>query len=235
MAIGFEDVGTNSGKRVSGDLDIADIIVQNGSEALYAFFSAVKRANGSAGVNTVTWDPGGADGVFANLGEHTRVGGEESVEIWKLIGPTPEATPGKIVRFNFSTTDTTWDGGVIGVMSLSGVNQTTPDDGYNSADGVSGESSVTVSSETDDLVLDCTAWGAGTITVGGGQTPRWNVTQNACRAGGSTEPGGASIEMTWSNSLFPWSANAVNINAAAAAGALFLPFYPVRTNTLLRM
>jgi len=83
------------------------------------------------------------------------------------------------------------------------------------------EPSITVTSATGDLVFDVAGQQqkTATLSVGAGQTQRWLGTGSSRRDGGaSTEPGGASITMSWTDdaaSLENWVQAAVNIQAYA--------------------
>lgn len=88
-------------------------------------------------------------------------------------------------------------------ISLSDVHQTVPLGTAANATGYDTTPTVTVSSATGELVVDgLVIMNSGTLTVGAGQTQRWNTpTANAfIRYAGSTESGAASTTMSWSNS-----------------------------------
>ncbi len=88
-------------------------------------------------------------------------------------------------------------------ISLSDVHQTVPLGTAANATGYDTTPTVTVSSATGELVVDgLVIMNSGTLTVGAGQTQRWNApTANAfIRYAGSTESGAASTTMSWSNS-----------------------------------
>lgn len=170
---------------------------------------------------TQTWDGGAMTAVGEVIGSST----SQPDAVFKQVNP------------NLGTLNlrTTWDvdggGNILGVVAvcLSGVNQTTPNDAATAVDagGVTSISS-DISSETGDLVIDFVGVnGDPTITAGAGQTERANflVQQDGQPASGgtkvgcSTEPGGATVTMSWS-----WSASSsrtsrvvFNINAASVA------------------
>jgi len=82
--------------------------------------------------------------------------------------------------------------------SYTGVDQTTPDHNVNTADGVSTAPSVTVTSQTDDLVLDfLSVASTSTYTPGSGQTQEeyYEPVNFNARLCGSREPGAASVVM----------------------------------------
>jgi hypothetical protein len=88
---------------------------------------------------------------------------------------------------------------IVGGMSFNGVDQSTPVGTANSNTGTTATSTVNVTSAAGDLVVDGTYTGRSTITVGAGQTSRWeeeNVGGNFS-GGGSEEAGAASVTMSW--------------------------------------
>lgn len=88
-------------------------------------------------------------------------------------------------------------------ISLFDVHQTIPLGTAVNAIGSNATPSVTVSSAADELVVDgLVIMNSGTLSVGSGQTQRWNTpTANAfIRYAGSTESGADSTTMSWSNS-----------------------------------
>ena|SRR3990167_984727 len=147
-------------------------------------------------------------------------GDAERITLLELVAPATGAN--NIVVTASGTAEI-----VLAALSLTGVDQTTPSGvGTTVAtDGVTSTSLVKVS-ETDDLVLDAVAWYNQTITVGAGQTQQV-LNNNGASMDSiaiSTEPGAASVTMSWS-----WAASenpgqcAININQAAADGASITP------------
>lgn len=113
----------------------------------------------------------------------------------------------------------------IGVVILEGVDQATPVGTAVTDSNSEGTSlSAVVSSAVGGMAVDVAFMVAGSLTVGAGQTQR--VTQDSFNSGlvsfgMSTEPGAASVTMSWSaaetfgdNALI-----AVPVNAAAAGGS----------------
>ena|SRR3990167_1611854 len=111
---------------------------------------------------------------------------------------------------------------VLAATSWTGVDQTTPLDtaGTTAPDNVTSVSQA-IASAVDDLVVDMVGWYNQTITVGAGQTLRVEnnnaATVNSVAV--STEPGAASVTMSWSWAAAEYPGHiAVNMNAAAAGG-----------------
>ena len=137
------------------------------------------------------------------------------VDLWYLIAPATGAN--NIV--------VTYGGGApfengCGAVSFTEAHQTTPYGTPMTGTGTSTSPSVTVSSGTGEIVMDTLLIvHNGTLSVGAGQTARWN---NIGPAGfnkyaGSTEPGDASTVMNWSNTnATDWAMTAINIQPTTA-------------------
>lgn len=117
---------------------------------------------------------------------------------------------------------------VAGAISINDVNQTSSTRPFNRSSGSTSPASITVTSATNELVLDtiATRFEAGVLTVGASpQIQRWNGT--ACDGppppnepnlvlnsvgAGSTKPGAASVTTTWTEQTDqPWAMGAVSI------------------------
>lgn len=108
-------------------------------------------------------------------------------------------------------------------LSLTGVHQTVPFGTPVTATGTDTTPTVTVSSAADELVVDgLVIIHSGTLSVGAGQTQRWNAiaTFGFIKYAGSTEVGAASTTMSWSNSSSQtWAIVAVPIKPTVGAPA----------------
>ncbi len=131
----------------------------------------------------------------------------------------------KTIAISWSSPSTRVVGGCV---SFTGVHQTTPIGTFVSASGTSGGATVNASSVEGDMVID-TVVGVSmvppdvTATVGAGQTQRWNTGFNlgagaSLVGAGSTEPGAATVTMSWTinNSMY-WAIGALPVKAAGAA------------------
>src|SRR5262249_3242813 len=114
-----------------------------------------------------------------------------------------------------------------GAASFSNVDLTTPHGAFVSAIGNSTTASVAVPSAAGELVVDTAAatGDANSLTVGAGQTQRWNAaTGNGggeARGAGSTEPGAASVTMSWTlGASKNWSIGAVSLKPSAVVLAI---------------
>ncbi len=153
--------------------------------------------------------------ALTRLGAHNDTGNGHRVEMWYLVAP---AAANNTVTATFSTPGRGDDIGVtIGVVALSGVDQTNPFRPFISADGTSAFTSLDVSSGTGEVVVDTLAIdGARTVTVGASQTSMWNLNSGTggtdVRGTGSWRAGAASVPMseTFSGSS-GWSMAAVSV------------------------
>jgi hypothetical protein len=138
------------------------------------------------------------------------------VEIWRLIAP-PTGTYDVVITFNAELSSVAR----AGVMTFTGVNQTTPLGTFASATGSASPATVNVTSAANELVFDTVGSESQSspfsLTVGAGQTERWNsviMGYDRFLAAGSTEPGAASVTMSWTivpASSVPWAIGAVPI------------------------
>jgi hypothetical protein len=140
------------------------------------------------------------------------------VEIWSLVAPDIGSHD---VVITFS--DQLWKSATAGVMTFTGVDQTTPLGTFasNKANASPGPATVDVSSAANELVFDtvgcerCTS-----LTVGAGQTERWNrvVENGQTRGAGSTEPGAATVTMSWTlGSADDWAIGAIPIKPSGGS------------------
>lgn len=108
-----------------------------------------------------------------------------------------------------------------GAISYNDVHQTVPLGTAVTATGTSTTPTVDVSSAADELVDDgLVIIHSGTLSVGAGQTQRWNaIAGGFIKYAGSTEGGAASTTMSWSNSSSQaWAIVAVPIKPVGGGG-----------------
>jgi hypothetical protein len=136
------------------------------------------------------------DGTPLAIVDSATYSNDARAEIWQLIAPSV-GTYDVVITFSSNLSY----GAVAGAVTFTGVNQTTPLGTFVSATGSSaGPATVDVSSATGELVFDTVACETCTsLTVGGGQIERWNLSQAGLHAmgAGSTEPGAATVTMSW--------------------------------------
>ncbi|NIO08777.1 MAG: hypothetical protein GTO40_12490, partial [Deltaproteobacteria bacterium] len=111
--------------------------------------------------------------------------------------------------------------GIAGVMTFTGVDQTTPLGPFEGANDTSSTAKVWINSATDELVFGIVAAETPSgLTTGSGQTERWNIVAGSGRTegAGSTEPGAATVEMSWTlGSSDHWAVGAVSIKPSGAS------------------
>lgn len=131
------------------------------------------------------------------------------MELWYIVAP-PTGTNNVVVT-GIGIAEK-----IGGATSWAGVHQTAPLGTAAFALGTSTTPSVNVTSAAGEVVVDTLATiDAESVTVGAGQTQRWNVSQGDYRGGGSSAPGAATVTMSWTlPSSFQWSIGAVPLKQA---------------------
>jgi len=140
--------------------------------------------------------------------------GQYSVVWYYLINP---ATGSNTVSVSFTGAVFDFGGSAI---SVTGADQTTAFGGVATATGTSTTPSVDVSSASDELVIDgLSIVHGGTLSVGAGQTQRTNeICGGFIKHATSTEGGGATTTMSWSNSSSQvWAISAFAAKPVSAA------------------
>jgi len=158
-------------------------------------------------------------GTFTFIGSRSSAAGTVRIEQWQLIAPPTGAQ-------TCTVTLSTGLDSVTGIVSFTGVQQTSPTEGFNSDTALNvGAADATVNVTTvadNDWVLDTVATSDGAITVGAGQTSRWNVAGALGSGAGSHEgpktPAG-SVTMSWTNvdAVQTWTIGAVAVRPAGAS------------------
>jgi hypothetical protein len=201
-------VDSTSSGRFSGDASLSHT-TGTGQNRLMLVGISVSEASNPPSINATY---GGQTLSFAGSSFLDDSG--SGVYIYSLINP-PSGT--HTVHIDYSSSPD-W-GSVVGVMTFTGVDQTTPLGSYTGAIGDSTTPSVNVSSAAGELVFDTFMedWGPRTAWVGSNQSQRWNNNDGGddWAGGGSTEPGAGSVAMSWSlNYHSPWAIGAVSIKPA---------------------
>ncbi|MEZ4959932.1 MAG: DNRLRE domain-containing protein, partial [Saprospiraceae bacterium] len=153
-------------------------------------------------VNSVTYN----GLALTKLGKFSN-SNQSRIEIWYLKAP-PVGT------YNVVVSNSASENGVIGVMSFSGVNQTSPFRTLVTAQGSSTTATVTAASAVGELVYSVVGFNNASTNLlpGSGQTEYWDQTMNSSIAGsGSTKAGAASVAMQWTSSSASWTIGAVSI------------------------
>jgi hypothetical protein len=188
-----------------------------------------------ATVTGVTY--GGVSMTLVPGGTSTRSGATRS-ELWYLLNP-PAGANNVVVTLSGSADVRA------GATSYTGVNQSTPFGTAASATGDSSTASVNVSSAAGELVVDHASLESTSayFTVGAGQTLRYashgsdgsGGSNNNAPIGGSSEPGAATVTMSWSlSSGKDWAIVAVPLKpASASTTSLTLPSWTPQSGELL--
>ena len=165
----------------------------------------------TVGSPSVTYD-GVAMTVIAIL---QPFGGEGELSIWQMINPPIGS---KTIAFSWTVARTF----VAAIETFNLVDQQTPRGGLANGTGNSGGPTVNVgSTPSDSLVIDAAGSQRPFVSVGGGQTQRWNQSHASTPSGaGSTEPGnGGTVTMSWGTSLAgPWRVMAFALNFGPVGG-----------------
>ncbi len=134
---------------------------------------------------------------------------------WSLVAP---ATGANTVAITLSAAEDTEFGQAI---SYTGVHQTTPHGTAQTASGVSTSPAVpTVTSATGETVIGFIMTSDTAITTGAGQTAEiTDINFASDSAETDSEPGAASVDMTWTTAGAQWSVGAVPIKPASGDGA----------------
>jgi len=221
----YRSVGTTATALATGEPAIAvDAVSTNkGTSSPITVSHTTSGANRLMLVGISVWGLVGVEGVSSikyNNVDLTLVGtespiSEERVWLYKLKAPDT-GTHDLVVTFSAPPVD----GAVVGVITFTGVDQTTPLGTYAGNTGNSNEASVNVSSASGELVFDTIfVYSGSAATVGALQTQRWNETQNDAVGTGSTEPGAATVTMSWDFSGYDtWGICAVPIKPSGTNG-----------------
>ncbi|HOY32632.1 MAG TPA: Ig-like domain-containing protein [Bacteroidales bacterium] len=103
-------------------------------------------------------------------------------------------------------------GAVAGVMTFTGVNQTTPLGAYASSSGESVTASLNVSSASSELVFNVVSVHNQNISCLSSQTQQWNVnTPKENTGGGCTKKGSATTTLAWLLNKDHWSMSGISI------------------------
>lgn len=146
----------------------------------------------------------------------SRAGGGNNTRVSLFILVAPATGTADVVVTLSGTEDV-----VGGAVSFTGVEQGTPVGDSGTARGTGTLASVTIASAPGEVVVDAVAArGNGMlITVGGGQAQLWNRATGTWGTdiigGGSTEPGAASVTMSWTLSVSrSWAIGAASLRPA---------------------
>ena len=155
--------------------------------------------------------------------------GNARIAIYQLTNP-PSGTANVVVNFNANPDK----GAVVTVTTYTGVNQTTPLGTFATDESKDNIPTVDVNSVAGELVYDVVSARNQPVTVGSGQTQRWNINSGSEIYGaGSTKPGAAITTMSWTTNNTDWSIGAVPIKPASNINTITFTQSPALCSNLV--
>ncbi len=136
------------------------------------------------------------------------------VYIYRLLNPP---TGANTLQVNWSSSIDR--SAVVGAVTLSGVNQTTPTGTFASSTGSSGTPAVTVTAAAERLVFGIVSGrSTSAYSVTGGGTALWSAIPDSGDTAGSgqSKAGATSVSLSWSGSSAAWAAAGVSLIPASA-------------------
>lgn len=221
MAVAFDAAASNG---PSGTVDsITQSLTISGSDRL--LLAGVHQVDNSATLNEVAWGGTGGTALTEYTGSPFTSGASE-VHVFYLLSPATGTDDVYVEQSGFDQLG-------LSVISLTGVDQSTPFGTEATGTGATNLSAA-VSAAVDDMVVDffTSARSDKVFSAGAGQTARANIdfasafggtSDNSGNLGASTEPGAASVTMSWSHDSGPSGGNgilvAIPVLQASGGGA----------------
>ncbi len=226
MAIALVDTGTGQ-TAVSSDttFDFTGIDVSGANTFLIVALVHASSSSAPTGA-TVTWDPAGANQAFG-AAVTSQANPSRGMAIYVLKNPTAGA--GKTISVSGLNAAAINKCGL--VVSLSGVDQTTPNDTPNLVEAGAAQTTTasgTITSPAGDWILSFISGSDATpnwAVTGTGQTIRASVNHGNANCGFADDRDGADDVVTWTHDSTNDS-GAITFNLNAAAGSE-LPFVTV--------
>ena len=159
------------------------------------------------------------DGTPLSLVGEVLTNSNAKVHLYSLLNP-PSGTANVVVSLNANPDK----GIVVGVTTFTEVHQSSPLGTFNGAQNSSSTPSVNISSAVGELVFDViSVRSSSSLTVGSGQTQRWNTnTGSEIWGGGSTKSGAGTTTMSWTPSgSVDWAIGGVSIQPAEVTNVTF--------------
>lgn len=182
------------------------------------------RNNDSETVSSITY--GGQPLTLVGTAEYASGTPDGRIYIYRLLNPPTGA----------NTLAVTWNSAlnnfaVVGAVTYSGVNQTTPTGTFASAGAASGTPAVSVNSATGQLVFGVVGGRTtSAYTVTGGGTQLWSVLASSGQTAGAAQSaaGATTVNLTWNGSSAEWVAGGVSlVPASSSAGTAVFTQTPV--------
>jgi hypothetical protein len=209
---GVTQVGVATGATAAESPTIATASRTLGSGTNRVLIACVMFYNGPGdktvtGINYDSDAGAGSDKAFTKLGD---VGTEIRGEIWYAVASESGGTG----HFDVTFSGDIW--GHVSVTEWTGVDQTTPLEGYAEATGDNATPTVNVSSATGTFVIDAAVSTTNAATVGANQTVQYsaNTSDNVVWGASSIEGGAATVTMSWTFDSTGWSICAASLNPA---------------------
>ncbi|MGH7165862.1 MAG: DUF2341 domain-containing protein, partial [Nitrospiraceae bacterium] len=205
-SVAIDDTSSNVGTTT---IDVTHVV--SGTNRL--MLVGVSGLGSTPTVTSVTWDFGGSNPVnfVANLVGTTNAGGVTVIRIFSLVAPDTGTKTLRVV--------TSGGNNSVGVMSFTGVHQTTPLGAFaaNQSTGAA-NATVNVTSAAGELVFDTVAVEdeGASLAAHASQTQQWQLDSGPHGGGGSTEAGAATVTMSWVHPTAQWSIGGVSIKPASA-------------------
>ncbi|KKL96539.1 hypothetical protein LCGC14_1843470, partial [marine sediment metagenome] len=217
-SITVENSYTATNKKMTSWTVSSVVVPVSSDAAIYVMIGCVTKNNGDAKfVSGITWNLA----PFTMVGEYQNV--QATVAIWKLLlGDFGSGlTRDLIVTFDDNNAD--WEGFHMAVEVLSGVDQTTPDDGWETPSTGSGTSA------THDVTTQSGDLNYGVVTIDGASSLTENGDGTELSTGtGSGNHRASTVKFTANDSTTsfsygigatePWIFGGVSINPAAGGG-----------------
>lgn len=195
MAVTFDVVTSASGASVSS-LSFSHTPTTQANRLLYGM---VTFSNSATSVSSMTYNSVAMTVLDAKIGLNSSMG------VDYLVAP---ATGSNTAVFTLSGSSSFVAGNAV---SYYGVNQSTPVGTPVNGQAAVGAPSVTATSATGETVVDWVSQISTALTVGSGQTQRYNaVVGTLYRLSGSDEAGAASVVMDWTGINAEWTQIAVS-------------------------
>jgi len=173
--------------------------------------------DGNERVTTLTY--GGT--ALTQIGSQNNGNGSR-VEIWSLVAP-PTGTANVVATFNNRVDERAG----MGVVTFTGVDQTTPTSGFTSDSDESSTASITISSALDELAfaaLTSIEQSSSSPSPGSGVSGLWSFRRGSPLASaGGTKVGAVSVDMSWTlNNSKKWAIAGLSIKPSAAVSTATL-------------
>lgn len=221
MAVAFDAVTTANTSSAAADpavgLTLSHTIVDATNGATYVGIAVGDPNHGTSNVTSVT-----IGGASATRVGHINTNNSDSGEIslWRaLVGTTGAKTINIFIAPVGGSAVTI----AAGAISLTGVNQSTPEGTPATAAGSSASPSAAISdSAVNDLILGVQANGSGAVSTVN-KTEQFDIAGSSSSGGGScagatTAGATGTVTFTWTIASDNWGAVVVNVKASSAGG-----------------